>query len=124
MSEVCLIIECPNSIQIAALVTIPKVFSKENKERTWARAFGDSAMRTLIDAGWNIQQMVYVMGSTTTLYEKWAQQAKLEVLSDEIGEGAQFHWIGPRKYKRVFLFLHGELSLCVNLPGHYNLTYT
>ena len=105
----------------SAFALIPKVFSKANKERTWARAFSDSAMRTLVGAGWNIRQMVSVIGSTTPLYEKWARQTKLDVLSDEIGEGAKLHWVGSRKYERVFLYFHGEYSSYVLLHKHCNL---
>ena len=81
-------------------------------------------MRTLVGAGWNIRQMVSVMGSTTPLYEKWARQAKLEMLSDEISEGAKLHWVGSRKYERVFLYFHGEYSSYVLLHKHRNLMCT
>ena len=110
--------------RFAAFAIIPKVFSKANKGHTWARTFSDSVMRTIVGAGWNIRQMVSVWGSTTALYEKWARQAKLEVLSDEIGEGAKLHWIGPRKFERVFLYFHGECSSYVSLHKHCNLMYT
>ena len=96
---------------VVAFVVIPKLFGIANRKRTWARAFGDSLLRFVAGAGWNMRQMVHFMGSTTLLYEKWARQVKLEVLSDEIGEGAKLHWIGPRKYERVFLYFHGKFYL-------------
>ena len=72
-------------------------------------------MRVLLGSGWNIRQIVHSMGSTTQLYAKWARQMKLEVLTDEVGEGAKLHWIGPRRFDRVFLYAHGRHPIPVNL---------
>ncbi|THH12488.1 hypothetical protein EW146_g7648 [Bondarzewia mesenterica] len=85
-----------------------RIFSSANKQRTWARAIGDSGMRAIVASRWSARQMRYILGGTATpIYTKWAKRNKLQVLTDEIDESAKLHWVGPRRFDRVVLFLHG-----------------
>ncbi|THH09143.1 hypothetical protein EW146_g8773 [Bondarzewia mesenterica] len=102
-----------------------KVFARANKKRSWARAYSDAQMRVFVSSGWNIWQMqYYIYGSATPVYVKWAKQNKVEVLSDDIGEGAKLHWIGPRRFDRIFLYFHGGgYSFPPNGPEHFNFLH-
>ncbi|THH12492.1 hypothetical protein EW146_g7644 [Bondarzewia mesenterica] len=104
---------------------LPKIFSRANKNRGWARAVSDSGTRVFVTSGWNIWHMAYAMGGTATpIYVKWAKQNKLKVLSDDIGEGAKLHWVGPQRFDRVFLFFHGGgFSLPPSGPEQLNFLY-
>jgi hypothetical protein len=45
--------------------------------------------------------------TTAELYATWARKSGVDVLTDELSEGATLHWIGPRREDHVLLFLHG-----------------
>lgn len=86
-------------------------FKHENKGRKRRRAAYDSALRYIAARRWNLRQNLLIFGtSSTEAYEKWTRKHKLESLTDDIDEGAKLHWVGPRLYDRVLLWLHGKYT--------------
>ena len=43
-------------------------------------------------------------------YTRWMFNEKMEAAVDDLGDGSSLMWIGPRRYDRVILYLHGEPS--------------
>ncbi|KAI0060633.1 alpha/beta-hydrolase [Artomyces pyxidatus] len=102
------------------------LFRDANKGRSWKRTVHDSLFRFLTSRTWGIYTFQSLFGTTGATYRKWACHNALEILSDDIGEGAQLHWIGPRRYDRVLLYFHGggfslALSDATNLPFIHSL---
>jgi len=61
--------------------------------------------------------------TTAQVYAEWARKSGVEVLTDDLPEGARLHWIGPRSEERVILYFHGASSVlqvqvrCVDRKG-------
>ena len=81
---------------------------RENKGRSWRRAANIAATRYVLGKVQNALDLKFGSGATTAeMYAAWARKSGADVLTDELSEGATLHWIGPRRFDRVFLFLHG-----------------
>ena len=81
---------------------------RENKGRSWRRAARIASLRYLLGKVQNALDFKIGCGVTTAeMYAMWARKSGVDVLTDELSEGAMLHWIGPRREDRVFLFLHG-----------------
>lgn len=53
-----------------------------------------------------------MMGATSAqAYASWARKNHVEVLTDELPEGAKLHWIGPRREDNVMLYFHGAHTI-------------
>jgi hypothetical protein len=85
---------------------------RENKHRSWSRAANLAVMRYLFNQKWDIYTLQSFIGATTTqVYQAWAVQEKVEILTDILPEKAKLHWIGPRQegsQGRVLLYFFGE----------------
>ncbi|KAI0258601.1 Alpha/Beta hydrolase protein [Gloeopeniophorella convolvens] len=65
-------------------------------------------MRALLSRGYSIDSIVRAIAPPTNkTYEAFAQDKKLEILTDDVGECARLHWVGPRNKDRVLLYFHG-----------------
>jgi hypothetical protein len=99
---------------------------RENKGRSWRRAARIAAVRYVLwGRAWTPWELKSAAGATTAqAYATWARKASVEVLTDELPEGAKLHWIGPRRIDRVLLYFHGVytrvLSLCRCTEEVYN----
>ncbi|KAI0060634.1 alpha/beta-hydrolase [Artomyces pyxidatus] len=98
------------------------LFSDANKGRSWRRSASDSVMRFVSSRGWSIGMFGIKAGATSAIYETWTRKNGLEVLTDEIGEGAKLHWIGSRRYDRVLLYFHGG-GLCFPVDADNQLGF-
>ena len=86
---------------------------RENKGRSWHRATRTALTRYLMGARtWTAQELKSLYGMTTAqVYAEWARKSGVEVLTDDLPEGARLHWIGPRSEERVILYFHGASSV-------------
>ncbi|KAJ7079976.1 Alpha/Beta hydrolase protein [Mycena belliarum] len=104
---------------VATLITLPVVllwslatttYAAHNKARSLKRIAGDSALRHVLGT-LNVAQLQHVFGATLSSYEKWAARNQLPTEIDELGRDARLLWIGPKRLKRVLLFVHGGAFL-------------
>lgn len=94
-----------------AFVLMLAPFRQENKGRSWRRSVYDSALRYIASRRWNLRQNLLIFGtSSTEAYGTWTRKQKMESITDEIDEDAKLHWVGPKRYDRVLLWLHGKYS--------------
>ncbi|KAJ7620102.1 Alpha/Beta hydrolase protein [Roridomyces roridus] len=98
---------------VAALLPLPIVllwkalthlFSRTPK--SLRRRLGDHAL-LYIASNSNLQQMKYLLGTTSGTYERWSKAARASMEVDELGGDAKLLWIGPKSLDRVILVLHG-----------------
>lgn len=90
-------------------------FKSENKGRSWRRAAYDSALRYIASRRLNLRQNLVIFGtSSTEAYQKWARKNKVESITDDIEEEARLLWVGPRRYDRVLLWLHGKYNILLS----------
>ncbi|KAF8148438.1 Alpha/Beta hydrolase protein [Crassisporium funariophilum] len=50
-----------------------------------------------------------------------AQQRKLDIIHEDVGEGASLHWIGPTSSSLVMLYFHGGGYVLPAVYGHFKM---
>ena len=76
-------------------------------------------MRARAWTPWELKSAIGV--TTAQAYATWARKNQVEVLTDELPEGAKLHWIGPRRKDRVILYFHGAYTIFFSSPNYVAL---
>jgi len=96
---------------------------RQNKGRSWRRAARTAAARYILSVrAWTAWELKSVTGLTTAqTYEAWARTNGVEVLTNELPEGAKLHWIGPRRVDRVVLYFSGGGYVLPPREEHFDM---
>ncbi|KAF9525447.1 Alpha/Beta hydrolase protein [Crepidotus variabilis] len=81
-------------------------FSKNNAHKPWRRVLTDATFR-YVSSSMSVPQMQLVMGTTLSVYKKWAKQHGVERDVQELGDDARLLWMTERNTDRVILYIHG-----------------
>ncbi|KDR69582.1 hypothetical protein GALMADRAFT_77381 [Galerina marginata CBS 339.88] len=70
-----------------------------------------------------LRQMQWVLPSVDVTYEKFIKRhkEKLEIIHEDVGEGASIHWIGPKSSNLVMLFFHGGGYVMPAVDAHFDM---
>ncbi|KAK2460374.1 hypothetical protein APHAL10511_007539 [Amanita phalloides] len=63
-----------------------------------------------------ISKLQYMLGTTDQVYRAWADKNSVPVVEEDLSEDAKLYWLGPKRAKRVILYLHGGAFLVPMMP--------
>ncbi|KAI0258603.1 Alpha/Beta hydrolase protein [Gloeopeniophorella convolvens] len=106
---------------------IPVVFNvfRHNTGRSWKRSLGIALYRALFSRGYSMDVLVRAVAQPTgRVYATFARDNRLELVTEDVGEGARLHWIGPKKTERVFLYFHGGGYSVPSGPQYFDFVHS
>ncbi|KAJ7624600.1 Alpha/Beta hydrolase protein [Roridomyces roridus] len=89
-----------------------------NKTRSLQRICADATFRYNLST-FTIPELRATLGSSLKVYTKWAKEANVPSVVDELGEDARLLWIGPKRLDRVILVAHGGAFALPALPPYF-----
>lgn len=106
---------------VAVSLTIRLVlspFRAHDQHRSWSRVASDESFR-FISSRLRVNQMQYIMGTTSAVYTTWAKKNGKPVIIDDLGHGGSLMWFTDRQTSgKIVFYLHGKLGICGYLPSH------
>ncbi|KAG7441976.1 alpha/beta-hydrolase [Guyanagaster necrorhizus] len=75
-------------------------FFNAERSREWKRVCFGAAVRYLVDHGFKTP-------SSIDAYMKWIKSVNMTPVVDELPDGANLLWIGPRRLDKVLFYCHG-----------------
>ncbi|KAJ7723093.1 Alpha/Beta hydrolase protein [Mycena maculata] len=88
---------------------------------TFKRTLWRTFVRTVAPNS-TLRQMQWVSPRVAVMYERFINSSSgknLEIIHEDVGEGASLHWIGPKKNEHTILYLHGGGYVLPALDGHF-----
>ncbi|KAJ7506871.1 Alpha/Beta hydrolase protein [Mycena galericulata] len=92
-----------------------------NSQYTFKRTLWRTFVRTAAPNS-TLRQMQWVSPRVSVLYERFMRSSSgnnLQIINEEVGDGASLHWIGPKKNEYTMLYLHGGGYVLPALEGHF-----